>query len=377
VRNTLICFVAAALAVGACKKDKSAPKQEDHNAAAPATDDLRAILAMMPNNSEMVASVDFAALRSSQIYKDHEGVLKGLAASQLEMIAKLCDFNPIDKIGSVIFAGKGKTKNGDMTALVRGLTKPEVMPCLTKAAAAPPPGFLVTVDGDYTIVEVVPKPKDAEEEAPTTGSDPGSAATDKTAPVPAITDGGVAAGDAGAAPAKRNASVALKFLDDNTIIVARRKGVAVTGAELADIAAGKGGQSITEVDAFMKLIDGTDTLAPVWFVISAKSPFAKAFAKYFPFDAAFGSARADTDLSVDITARMIDENAAKDFSSVMIRLFDSLKKSTLRSAVGPNQVIVDGRDVRVTLQETGPQLKELASKGEELMMALFAGFLGQ
>ncbi len=373
MRNTLICFVAAALAVGACKKDKAAPKQEDHNAAAPATDDLRAILAMMPKDSEMVASVDFATLRSSQIYRDHEGALKGLAASQLEMIGKLCDFNPIDKIGSVIFAGKGKAKNGDMTALVRGLTKPDVMPCLTKAAATPPPGFLVTVDGDYAIVEVVPKPKEGEEPATT---DAGTAAADKAAPVPAVTDGGVAA-DAGAAPAKRNPSVAMKFLDDNTIIVARRKGVAVTGAELGEIAAGKGGQSITEVDAFMALIDGTDTVAPVWFVISKSSPFAKAFAKYFPFDAAFGSARAGNDLDVDITARMIDEPAAKDFSSVMIRLFDSLKKSTLRDAVGPNQVIVDGRDVRITLHETGPQLKDLASKGQELMMALFAGFLGQ
>lgn len=372
MRNTLICLVVVVVAAGACKKDKAAPKQDDHNAGAPASDDLRAVLAMMPQDSEMVASVDFAALRATPIYADHQGALKGIAASQLEVVAKVCDFDPIEKIGSVTFAGKGKSKNGDMTALIRGIPKAEVMACLTKAQTEPPDGFTVSVDGNYAIVEVVPKKKEGDDAAGT-GTGTGTAAA------AAPTDAGVAEADAGAAAPsrKRNPSLSMKFLDDTTVIVARRKGIAVTGAEIDEIVAGKAGQSITEVDAFMGLIDGTDTVAPVWFVVSGKAPLLKAVAKYVPFDAAFGSARVTADLDVDITARMIDEKAAKDFSSLLIRLFDNLKKSVLRDSVGPSKVLLDGRDVRVTLHETGPQLKSLTDKGSELMGAILGAMLGQ
>lgn len=374
VRLIVVGVLAALLASTGCKKDKAGKPQDDHNAAAPMSADLKNVLAMMPRSSEMVAAVDFAALRGTGIYKQHEGQLKGLAASQLELISKLCAFEPTDEIGSVVFAGKGKTKNGDMTALVRGLAKAKVMDCLTKGAAAPPEGFTISVDGDYALVETAPtKPLDGKDV-----KDAQVAPADKKiAPEPADADAGAALADGGAAPAKKGQSLSLKFLDDTTVLVARRNGVGITGKELDAIASGKGDDTIVGSPEFMTLIDGTDTDAPVWFVVSGSAPLLKMIAKYIAFDAAFGSVRVGADLDLDLTARMVDEKSAKDVSSLLIRTFDNLKKSTLRDAIGPSQVTVTGRDTRVTLHESGPQLQMLVSKGQELMMALLGAVLGQ
>lgn len=384
-RMIVVGVLAALLASSGCKKDKPAPKQDDHNAAAPMSDDLRGVLAMMPRDSEMVAAADFAALRGTAVYKAHAGQLKGLAASQLEIVSKLCGFDPTDEIGQVVFAGKGKTKNGDMTALVRGLAKAKVMDCLTKAAAAPPEGFIIAVDGDYAMVETKPPVSDAQADAGVAAQpDPKDAKRRPAPKPPEPKDAGVAAGDAGAAvddagakQPKRGQSVSLKYLDDTTLVVARRNGLALTGAELSAIASGKAADTIVGSKEFMALIDGTDTDAPVWFVVSGKAPLLKAVSRYIAFDAAFGSVRAGDDLDVDLTARMVNDQSAKDFSNLLIRTFDNLKKSTLRDAVGPSSVTVTDRDVRVTLHESGPQLAMLVSKGQELMMALLGAVLGQ
>ncbi len=345
--RTVVILLSALFVTAGCKKDKkAAPGAGSAAAAAPASSELRTALAMMPLESEMIIGFDLAELRGTELYKTYEKDLRGQAASQLDTIQKLCGFDPSEKLTSVVAAGKGNSRNGDATAVVRGLSKADTMGCLTKAAASPPADVTVTVDGDFAMIQ---------------------AATPDGDKAAADGDGGVPLVAPPADPAKikvaaatRGESASVQFLDDQTAVVARRDGKAPDKAAMAAIIGAKAGEGVTSSAPFMEMIDGIDTDAPVWFVINGKAPAVQKLTRgLLRFDAAYGHVLVGSGLDLHATIRVDKDDTAKSMSEMAQRQVDSMKKSLMKDMLGEVTVTQHGREVRLRLQESREQLTKL------------------
>lgn len=349
--RTLVILVSSCiLSLAGCKKDKKAEPgggSAAAKAALPASDELRTALAMMPLDSEAIVGFDLAELRGTELYKTYEKDLRGQAASQLETIQKLCGFDPSEKLTSVVAAGKGNSRKGDATAVVRGLSKADTMGCLTKASKEKHEGVTITVDGDFAMIQAeVP---DDEAEADGDGG------------VPLVAD---SPPDPSAAPktakATRGESASVQFLDDQTAVVARREGKAPDKAAMAAIVGAKPGEGVTSSAPFMEMIDGIDTDAPLWFVINGKAPAVQKLTRgLLRFDAAYGHVLVGSGLDIHATMRVDKDETAKSMSEMAQRQVDSMKKSLMKDMLGEVTVTQDGRDVHLRLQESREQLAKL------------------
>jgi hypothetical protein len=325
----VILAVAALLsaAIAGCKKEKAGGAGS--GAAAPASAELRALLAYVPLKSDGVVGVDLAALRGSELYRSYQQRIEAAASRSLAEVQRLCGFDPITRINQVVAGGTGGP-TGDATVVVRGLGRQETMSCLARAAAEPPAGVRLVIDGDYARID------EADPDA-----DP----------------------DAPAALAGGGESLSLLFVDDTTVLLARRGGQAVDADGMRAIAAQRAGDAsnVTGSAGFMEMIDAVDTQAPLWFVISGKADQVRRMGRgLLSFDAAFGDVRVGRGLDIRATLRLDSEDAAARLAQVAQRQVDSMKKSLMKDMLGPIQVQQTGRDIRFQVQQSREQLEKLA-----------------
>jgi hypothetical protein len=342
--GALLVFAAGGVAAG-CKKDKK-PDQDKpgKGAAAPVSDDLRSVLAMMPLDSDMIAGVDVAALRNSELYKAYQPRLESLVKKRLKMFIDLCGFDPVPKVQRAVIAADGG-RDGDATIVVRGLGKGETIDCLNKAAAAPPEGYQVAVDGDFARIDRVAA---------------NAVRVSPDAPEPQE-----------APPMGESAS--LQFIGDETMVLARRKGEAVDKAAMQAVVALPANASVTASPGFMEMLDAIDTDASVWLVVDGKAEsFRKsAIGRLQAFDAAFGHIQVGSGLDIDVSLRVTDPTAAAELATKTEGYVTRMRKSLLKGALGEVKVEHSGRDVRFRVQESRQQLEELYDKIGGLLLGSF------
>src|SRR5579862_2108468 len=133
----LIAALAAATAIGCGSKDGGSGVPEGAKGA----------LAMLPGDADVYMGVDFASLKSSALFKQYEPMIMSALGSKLADAKAQCGFDPLEQAGTVVIAMKGEKDAADVTAVITGFKKDQVMPCLTKMK--PDDGSTVKVDGDY------------------------------------------------------------------------------------------------------------------------------------------------------------------------------------------------------------------------------------
>jgi hypothetical protein len=350
-RSRVIFAAVVSLAlVAGCKKDK--PKEEGAAGKAgakeaPASTELRTMLALMPLQADGVIGIDFAKLRGSELYRAYQKDLEEAASGQLDEIRALCGFDPMPKLDKLVAGGVGSRRTGDAILVLRGLGKAETMGCLNKAAAAPPANVKVVVDGDFATVETAPA-------SPPVNVIPGAAA-----------DAGAAA-----APPPEPESVSVQFLDDTTAVIARKGGKAVDKATMQGLLAAKPGDAgnVTGSPGFMEMIDAIDTEAPVWFVVNGNAERVQKMGRgLLSFKAAFGHILVADGLDVHATLRVDTEESAKRMADLANRQVASMQKSLMKDMLGPVEVEQKGVDVRFRLQESREQLEKLVDFAGSLL----------
>jgi hypothetical protein len=341
--------------------------------AAPASDELRGMLSMVPVASEAVIGLDVAALRKSDLYASYKKDIESAAGAELAQIRTLCGFDPIDKVSKVVGGGTGNRRHGDGTIVVKGLSKSETMDCLTQAVATPPKGINVIVDGDYAKIERT------EPDVHVPGTGPGTGRQGAKPIVPAADAGAAPAaapGDAGAGimPTVPTDSMSLEFLDDQTVIIARRSGAAVDKDAMQGIIHVDASSSVTGSQGFREMIDGIDTDAPVWFVVNGKTPGGqKLGGGFLKFDAEFGQVYVGADLDIDVTLRLESPDAATRMAAVIQRQVDSMRRSILKDALGAVTVESSDRDMHLRVKESRQQLEKLIEEVGDLLLMVIGG----
>lgn len=348
-------LIALAGACNACKKkddDKQGAGAADTAKATPA---LQQALAYMPLQADAVIGLDLAKLRASSLYQHYQKDVEGQVAGELQQIRDLCGFDPLPKLQTVVAGGTGSRRSGEAVAVVTGLGKAEVLGCLSKVAASPPPQVKVTIDGDFAMIETYQEPLDPTPPAAAPAGDAGAAAA---APAPT---------------AELDDAISVQFTGDTTAVLARRGGNAIDKASMQQLLAAKPGAagSISASPGFMEMIDGIDTEAPIWFVVNGKSDRIRQVGQGFlTFDAAFGHVAVKDDLFLDLTLRLDTPDSAKRFAELAKRQIDSFGKSLLKDKVGPVTVEQKDKDVRFTVRESREQLEKLIDFAADLPMLL-------
>jgi hypothetical protein len=376
-------MIAAAL-LGGCSKKKDAPKHTEGDGTGatnvpdkPASDTLKAELALVPVQAEAVIGADVASLRASGLYQAHEKELSG-AVADLKVIKDLCGWDPVQKISSVVGGGTSDRHHGDATIVVKGLGKAETLDCLTKVASKPPEGVSVTVDGDYAKVErrevnVVRTNGDGTQQPLVAPPDAGAPAVSGTA-----TGSGTGTGSgSGSVEPDKNAprdSVAIQFIDDQTVVVARRKGEAVDKAGMDAVLHLDPAQSVSGSAAFMGIIDAIDTEASLWFVVNGKTPGGRALGGgLLRFEAAFGQVYVTDGLEIDATVQLKDADTAKNIGGMVQRTLDGMQKGTLKDALGPTTIDTKGGDLHVHVKESKEQLEKFVEEMGDVISSMFGG----
>ncbi len=393
--------LAAAAGLGACKKEskkgddkRDRPEVKDE----PVTSDLRQVLALLPNDSDMIVGLDIASLREAEFYKAYQSQLEELAGKQLALIRDACGFDPVLKMSKVVVAGKGTRRKGDLTAVAKGLGRAETMGCLAK----PFPDVRVTVDGDYALVEQLEAEKaDGDKDASDDKAKrPGvKTAEDKQAQgAPAVPDDDSTAGpvgvrpdpnkrrpmpppnppDAGAggAPDTDNApvvkdSLSLLFIDDTTVVIARRSGKGVDKPTMQQIVTLAPDASVTASPNFMQMLDAIDTDAKLWFVINGAADSLKdSPISFLSFKAAFGHVQVSSGVTIDASLRLESDAKAAELAKRATDQIARLRKSRLKSALGVVTFESEYNDVRVHVEQTRPQMDALIEQ-----IALYLPFL--
>ena len=156
-------------------------------------------------------------------------------------------------------------------------------------------------------------------------------------------------------------AIGLTFIDDATLVAARKAGAAPTKAEMDAIVAAKDGDGITGSKGFMDMIDGLDTTRSVWFVLNGHSQTIRDAGRGFlDFEAAFGTVDITSSLDLQLSARLESEDAAKGMADGFGRTLDSMKKSLLKGVITDVTVESKGKDVRLHAKMTRDQLTQLA-----------------
>lgn len=318
----LVAACLALVAAAACKKDKKSEGEGKGGGGGQAVSaDLQRTLAMIPKESDGVIGIDLGKLRGSELYKAYEAQLREVGAGQLDAVQELCGFDPVPKLQRVIAGGAGR---GDATAVVDGLGKAEVVACMQKAAAAPPPDTTITVDGDFmTVVQ----------------------------------------GD--------NA-LAMQFLDDDTAVIARRGDRAPDKAAMAAILAAKDGDGLTGSQPFMEMVRQVDTGDTIWFVVNGQAPSVKSMGRGFvSFVAAWGDIAVGAGLDIETSVRFDSDATAKQTAEVVEGQVAKMKKSLMKDMLGDVTVKHTGRDVRFHVVQSRDQLEKLVDFAGTMLGGMF------
>lgn len=313
------CLTLAAAA--ACKKDKKSEGEGKGGGGQAVSADLQRTLAMIPKESDGVIGIDLAKLRGSDMYKAYEAQLREVGAGQLDAVQELCGFDPVPKLQRVVAGGAGR---GDATAVIDGLGKAEVVSCMQKAAAAPPAGTTITVDGDFmTVVQ---------------GDD----------------------------------ALAMQFLDDDTAVIARRGDRAPDKAAMATILAAKDGDGLTGSQPFMEMVRQVDTGDTIWFVVNGQAPSVKSMGRGFVnFVAAWGDIAVGAGLDIETSVRFDSDATAKQTAEVVEGQVAKMKKSLMKDMLGDVTVKQAGRDVRFHVVQSREQLEKLVDFAGTMLGGMF------
>jgi len=276
-------------------------------------------LGMMPKDSDAVVGIDFAALRSSELYKKYSPLLMKAAGDKLAEFKTACGFDPIESAGTATIGVKGDKSNQDVTIIVTGFKKDQVVECAKKMAEKEGKGTQVKVDGDY--VEF------------TTSDGPG---------------GVLFVGDAILAHV-----VGKKSASKDELIAQSKQ------ANDASLAGSKD---------FMDMLGKVDTKGGVWFVANGKAPSMQ----NSPFKAqfVFGSVKVSDGIAADLNMKMETEADAKQVGDMAKSQFDQVKSAGM---IDDGSADVSGKDVHIKVSMKQQQIEMIASMAKGMMGGMHGG----
>lgn len=92
-------------------------------------------LAMMPADTELVLELDVARLRRSILWERIEPWLRQQGGATLDEVARMCDFDPLGALDTMLLGARGIGGSVEMTLFVRGFQERKTEGCLEAAAA--------------------------------------------------------------------------------------------------------------------------------------------------------------------------------------------------------------------------------------------------
>ncbi|MCE9573621.1 MAG: hypothetical protein K8W52_10735 [Deltaproteobacteria bacterium] len=292
--------------------------------AAPVVAPPKSALELMPKDADMVMGIDFARIRSSELFQKYEPQMMALAGDKLARFKDVCGWDPIPKLATATIAIRGERDDQDVTGLITGFTRAELLDCLTKAAekarAAGKPAAL-TVDGDFVHL------------------------------------------DGGKEP------VSFLFVGDGILIARRHGGEGTAGKDvLVALTHQPAAASLVGSPAFMDAHGKTRTTDALWFVVNGAAPALKQMP--VAVDLAFGSLDVDAQLSLDATGRM--PNAA-DVQAAGAKASETLTQFKAFGLVQEAAADVRGNDVHVKVVMTQAQIEKLVQMAGSMLGGRMSG----
>ncbi len=316
----------AAATVGACGGSAAQPVRAPLENLAPPIETvarprltLDAELAMMPVDTEMVMELDVARLRRSVLWERMEPWLRGLAGPSMVEVVQMCGFDPLLTVDSILIGARGLGGSVEATMLVRGFERTAVIACLERATReSREQGGNRSAHMDGDLVELLE-------------------------------------GDA--------VSMAIRFVDDRTVLLLSRNSNFADRAALDEAARRQLGQGLTSSPAFLAVIGRIDTGATCWFAANGTSaPF-----KMLPI--AVRAVRSELHTSADPARALLgslvmehdDATSASSLAGMVRMAFDSLRGGPFTDLAQAMEISEEGTDVIVDLRFDLDQLQRIAS----------------
>ncbi len=314
----MVLVVAALVAVTAfgCSKDGGGSGGGAGAASA------KGALGMLPKDVDIVMGVDFASLRSSALYKKYAPMLMAAVGDKLAKFKDACGFDPVEAAGSLTAGVKGDKGDQDVTMIVTGFKKDQVVDCMKKAAEKEGKSGDLKIDGDYVELNT---PKGA---------------------------------------------MGMLFVGD-TLLVHKTATAFFTKDQLIAQSKQAADASPAGSKAFMDVYDKVDTKSALWFIVNGSAPSMK----NSPVQAkiAFGSIKVTDGLAADITARMNNEADAKQVGDMAKSQLDQVKGAGMIDEASAD---VSGSDVHIKASMSQAQLEMIASMAKGAMGAFGRGAAG-
>ena len=281
---------------------------------------LDGALAMMPKDTELVAELDVKRLRGSVLWERIEPWIRQQGGEALGEIARLCDFDPVATLDTLLVGVKGFGRSEpDMTVFVRGFEQRAATACFERAAAAARErgdDNTLRVDGDH--VELL--------------------------------EGGVP-------------TMALAFVDSRTALFVSRSGTMAERAALEAARARTRADGLTGAATFTQVVGRIDTRATAWFAMDGNAPV------FGGMPYAIRSVRSELHTSADparaIVGTLVFEVGPGGDAAAMAQMFqmgiDTLRGGPYADLAQALTVSADGADVVVDVRLGLAQLERLAA----------------
>ena len=282
-------------------------------------------LALLPVDSDVVVGINFAQIRSSELWKEFvEPKLDKSDFGGIDKIKALCGFNPLESLKSLAFGLKGSGPDTQGAAVIHGVEKSKAMTCFSKdgVAEAEKDGAKVTIDGDVVM----------------------------------ITD-------------KNGQHFGFTFVNDDTALV-----VIGTNGETKDgikkvAGGGSGLQTSPTVVALYSKINSTDSL---WYLVNGKASFMSQLASMgVKPQAMFGSVNVTDGVSASVHMRLGSADEANNLVTLLKgelgqakQFFDKLDVSS------------DGQDAKFDISVGKDKLKMIAGMLGGAMGGMLGGGMG-
>jgi hypothetical protein len=150
MRTISLVLVVASMA---CYREAAVPPSAGPSAAPPLANRVaprpeprasRDVLAYLPVDSEFVISLDFRAVRASELWAEYEPQLYAVVGKVLAAIRDNCGFDPLQAVESMTLAVRD-FQDTESVAVIRGVDRDALMACIT-ADQGRTPGSPIVVD---------------------------------------------------------------------------------------------------------------------------------------------------------------------------------------------------------------------------------------
>lgn len=305
---SIVAALIAAAAIG-CSKDKGSSSE---GAAA-----AKGSLGMLPKDADIVMGINFGALRSSDLYKQYAPMLMKAMGDKLDKFKAECGFDPVESIGSMTMGIKGAKGDQDVTVVITGFKKDQLIDCVKKVGDKD--GKKVTVDGDYIQVDSPKGP------------------------------------------------MGMLFVGDSILAHKTPTGTS-TKDELIAMSKQAADASPAGSKAFMDVFGKVDSGAGIWFVANGSAAAMKD--SPFQFKVAYGSIKVTDGLAADITATMNSEADAKQVVDMAKAQLDQVKGAGMLQDASAE---AKGADAHITASVSKEQLEMMASMAKGMLGGLRGG----